>query len=215
MRATAGDVLTQVQRLLGEPAGAYYDMRYRLQRVNQAQLEMVQDSLGQEREIEVPLVGEEEVVLPDDFLTFGRNQPYFLSPSGHATALRSVDPEFVQGREFGWEGGPTYLVVDGTRRLRIVPAPSSGTLVVSYVSAPEPLWGEDDEIFSGDPRLARYSTALAYKVAAGEMQAIAPQQAQNYLGLYEREMRHLREATRKNTYRPQVARTIKFYGRRR
>lgn len=209
MEVTAGDVLVQVQRLLGEPAGSYYDMRFRLQQLNMAQVEMIQDAVGSISTIEIPVSGT-DVYLPDDYTTTAKQKPYFKSEQGHVYSLRVEDVTFMDTYMHDWQdergGFPRFVIVDGSRRVRVFPTPDSGVLVFPYTNAPEVLWGEDDLIFSGDPTLARYSTGLAYKVAAHEIMGVSPEQGQRFLNLYNQELRRMRESRRTSPSRQQRVR---------
>lgn len=220
MEITAGDVLVQVQRLLGEPAGSYYDLRFRLQQLNMAQVEMIQDAIGSISTIEIPVYGD-DIYLPEDYLTMAKQKPYYKSPQNHVYPLRVEDVSGMDRNYPGWQDAvghntsPHTLIVDGSRRVRLHPNPSSGVLVFPYTNAPEPMWGEDDVIFNGDPTLARFATGLAYKVAAQEIMGVRPEQGQHFLNLYNQELRRMRESRRTTPAREQRARGSFGYRRRR
>lgn len=217
MNVTAGDVLVHIQRLLGEPAGAYYDMAFRLQQLNMAQVTMVQDALGSSATISIP-VDHGEVYLPDDFTTFSNQRPYFKDTRGNVHRLRVEDPAYMDRNIRDWQeperGDPRFLVVDGSRKVRLYPSPDMGELVIPYTNAPDKMWGEDDLIFNGDPTLARYGSGLAYKVAAQEIMGVNPEMGQMYLAQYYRELGDMRESRRSSPQHKQKAVGPKFYGRR-
>lgn len=217
MQVTAGNVLSQVQKLIGEPAGGYYDMRHRLQQVSLAQREMVQDALGSVRSLEIEVAGE-DIYLPDDFSGVGKENPYFVSPQGTSSKLRVVNPSWMDAYVADWQdggrkGSPQYLITDGSRRVRLWPKGAAGTLVITYVDAPDDVRDEDDLIFDGDPMLARFSQGLAYKVAANELMGINPDLGGRYLSYYRQELGRMREVRRTSPGRYQKARPAIRRGR--
>lgn len=221
MEVTAGDVLVHIQRLLGEPAGAYYDMAFRLQQLNIAQVGMVQDALGSSTTVTVPVQGSDEIYLPDDFTTFASKRPYYKDSRGDVHRLRVESPSYADAYFDGWEdptntGTPRFLFVTGSRRVRLYPYPADahGELVIPYTNAPDRMWGEDDLIFDGDPTLARYGNGLAYKVAAQEIMGINPDLGAQYLAIYNQELRDMREARRSSPQHSQRVRGPRFYRRR-
>lgn len=210
MQITAGDVMNQVQRLVGEPAGGYYDMRFRLQQLNLAQREMVQDAFGSARTMEIEVAGE-DIYLPEDFSGVGKEAPFFRTKQGNTHRLRVVNPSWMDAYIADWQGdsrggNPRYLIVDGSRRVRLHPKSAVGSLVLSYIDAPEDLRDEEDLIFDGDPMLARFSAGLAYKVAASEVMGFSPDLGGRYLSYYRQELGRMREVRRMSTGRYQRVR---------
>ena len=212
---TVRDLLDHVQELVGEPVGGYYNISTRLRQLNQAQREMVQDTRALTTNISLTTVsGQETYYLPDDFLTYAKEQPYYTSPTGTSTKLDVVDVDWMDNIDKGWRrpvttfsGGPKYVIMTGPQEIELHPVPGEGgTLTIPYVMDPYEMSDLNDEVFNGYTNMNRYSVGLAYKVAAMYMMPRAPQLAQQYLGMYNRELRQMRHDVRSNPQHPQTLR---------
>lgn len=217
---TVEDVLNHVQELVGEPVGGYYNISTRLKQLNQAQREMVQDTRALTASISIEVDANQSVVyLPDDFLTYAKEQPYFTDSTTDTHKLQVVDVDYMDSVYPSWREGdalsaPTYLIMTGPQQVNLFPLPAiGGTLTVPYVADPDELNDVDDEVFNGVTNLNRYAFGLAYKVAAMYMLPRAPQLGQQYLAMYNRELRQMRQDVRTNPQHTQTLRP-KGYPRR-
>ena len=211
------DVLDQIQELVGEPAGAYYNISNRLNQLNQAQREMVEDSRAIHKEIEIPTeIGKRTYILPDNFLTYSKVSPFYKEASNNVYLLKVVDTGFMDIVLPGWQkdsplpptGKPQYIVMTGVQEFELHPASSDPTakIVINYVVDPPALTDLTDEIFAGHTSLNRFGYALALKVAAMYMMPRSPQLGQQYLGQYNAELRKMRALVRSNPQHPQTLR---------
>ncbi len=208
---TLKDILDHVQELVGEPIGGFFNISARLRLINQAQREMVLNTKALTFDAK-PLVtaGDPEVPLPMDFLTFGKEQPYFVeSLQGRTHKLEVVDPGLMDDQFPHWRDSslshtsiPRYLVHSSPVEVYLYPVPGvGGTLVIPYVVEPDELRELGDEVFNGVEMMSVYAPALAYKVAATHLTVRAPQLAQQYMSTYYREMRQLRHDIRVSSQR--------------
>lgn len=214
------DLLNHIQELVGEPVGGYYNISTRLKQLNQAQREMVQDTRALVNSINIAVdANQSTVYLPDDFLTYAKEQPYFTDSTADIHKLQVVDLDFMDETYPTWREGtsvstPMYLVMTGSQQVDLYPlSAEGGTLTVPYVVDPDELVDVDDEVFNGVTNLNRYAFGLAYKVAAMYMMPRAPQLGQQYLAMYNRELRQMRQDVRSNPQHTQTLRP-KGYPRR-
>lgn len=214
---TVKDLLDHVQELVGEPVGGYYNISSRLRQLNQAQREMVQDTRALTETVSLTVVAQQSTYyLPDDFLTYGKEQPYFTEGT-NTHKLQVVDVDWMDQLDRGWRdttvstsSTPQYMIMTGPQRFQLYPIPSTaGTLHIPYVVDPDELGDFSDEVFNGVTNMNRYSLGLAYKVAAMFMMPRAPQLGQQYLSMYNVELRKMRHDVRTN---PQHAQTLRPRG---
>jgi hypothetical protein len=214
---TANALLDRIQDLLGEPYGSFYNLSSRLTALNVAQREMVAESRALPGYAEFSLDPDQrEVELPEDFLTFSKEDPYVIRTDGTSMSLDVKDPKWVEARLPGWRtnpgrGTPTYAVKRG-RHLILSPVPDNYlTLSLPYIVAPLDMTGPEDLPFNGDADLNRFAIGLAYHVAHILMLPRAPAYAQQLQQLYVLEERKMRDHVRSN---PQHAQTIRPIGLR-
>ena len=201
------DILNHVQDLIGEPVGSFYNVSTRLTQINQAQRELVQDTRAIQDVAIIPaVVGQAEYDLPSDFLTYGREQPYYSNAISATQKLQVVDVGWLDETFPHWRDAtlsanatPKYLADIGQMKFVLHVTPGDlGTIYVPYVVAPTDVETLEDEVFNGIETVNRYSLALAYKVAAVYMMPRVPQLGQQYLSMYNRELRQMRHDLRVN-----------------
>jgi hypothetical protein len=220
------DILDHIQDLVGEPVGGFYNLTTRLKQLNQAQRELVQDTRALTQEIQLPTeLGLSRYYLPNDFLTFGKESPYFKD-AFTTQKLQVVDASWMDDMYPDWRddrittnGVPMYLVTTPAYEFTLFPTPNrQGDVVIPYVVDPHELQDMDDEVFNGNEVMNRYAPALAYKVAATYMMPRVPQLGQQYLAMYNRELREMRHNLRsspqhKSGLRPKgYKRRVHYYG---
>jgi len=220
------DILNHIQELVGEPVGGFYNISTRLKQLNQAQRELVQDTRALAQTITIPLeLGQSEYILPGDFLTFGKETPYFTDAIT-TQKLQVVDVSWMDEMYPHWRannvvtaGLPTHLVATQGYQFTLYPEPNRpGSVVVPYIIDPDNLQEMDDDLFNGNDLMNRYAPALAYKVAATYMMPRVPQLGQQYLAMYNRELREMRHNLRsspqhKSGVRPKgYKRRASYYG---
>jgi len=220
---TVKDLLDYVQDLIGEPVGGYYNISSRLRQMNHAQREMVQDTRALTYTATLTVTaGTQTYQLPDDFLTYAKEQPYFVTSTNQAVKLDVVDVDWMDNLDPGWRtttpvtysGSPRYLIMTGPQEVQMYPTPGEiGTLKVPYVLDPDDLDDFTDQVFNGVTNMNRYSVGLAYKVASMYLMPRVPQLGQQYLSMYQKELRQMRHDTRVNPQHPTTLRP-KGYGRR-
>lgn len=205
---TVEDLLDQIQQLIGEEPGDYYNISQRLLQLSQAQQELVDETsaLLENAELEVQ-AGEATVALPEDFQRLGDRRPVFVVGS-HSYPLTVVPPRYMDDTSPAWRrqaytGTPQYLVQEGTE-LVLYPTPrQSGTLDLNYIPIPQELTEMDQLPFNGRADLNRYAPALAYKVAFLVALPRAPQLAAMYEDMYIREEKKMRHFVRSNAQKTQ------------
>lgn len=205
---TVEDLLDQIQQLIGEEPGDYYNISQRLLQLSQAQQELVDETSALLTDAELSVTASNPIVeLPEDFQRLGDRQPVFTS-GGIDYPLKVVAPRWLDEVSPAWRrstitGTPEYLVQEGTT-LRLYPTPrQSGTLDLNYIPIPQELTEMDQLPFNGRRDLNRYAPALAYKVAFLITMPRAPQLGQLYENMYIREERKLRHFVRSNAQKTQ------------
>lgn len=200
IRWTVDALLARVQEYLGEDVGDFYNYQTRLTLLNQAQLDMVRETLGLTKVVSLdydPAVG---VDFPDDFLTFSKITPQFVATDGTVTDLEVVSGYRLQELHPTWRTdstGTPESILDDTLDLYPTP-PLAGTLRLPYVYAPAQLVDDDDEPYDGVARLAVFGEALAMFVANRVLLPSNPQLATVYNNMYNEEQKKMREAVRDN-----------------
>jgi hypothetical protein len=198
------DILDHIQDLVGEPVGSFYNISTRLKQLNQAQRELVQDTRALSRDAQIILQqGVSEYWLPEDFLTFGKEAPYFVDPL-LSQKLEVTDANWMDETHPNWRDPnlasnslPMYLVATQGQQFTVYPTPNRpGVIVLPYVIDPDELEDLDDEVFNGHVMMNRYAPALAYKIASIYMMPRVPQLGQQYLAMYNRELREMRHNLR-------------------
>jgi hypothetical protein len=183
---------------------------------------MVQDTRALTRTEAIPIVaGQTHYFLPDDFLTYAKEQPYYEDVQGVTYKLRVMDVDWMDSTEPSWRGGstasllgtPRYLVMVGPQEFVLYPTATLGTLKVPYVVDPDELNDLNDEVFNGVTNMNRYSMGLAYKVAAMYLMPRIPQLAQQYLSMYNVELRKMRHDVRVNPQHSQSLRPVGYQRR--
>lgn len=219
---TVKDLLDHVQELIGEPVGGYYNISTRLRQLNQAQREMVQDTRALTGKAEITTaVDQTTYYLPDDFLSYAKEQPYYEDTLNTTTKLKVVDTDWMDDIDPSWRddraaasGTPQYMVMTAAQEFVLYPVPNEvGTVHVPYVLDPDELADFNDEVFNGVTNMNRYAVGLAYKVAAMFIMPRVPQLGQQYLGMYQKELRQMRHDVRSNPQHQQSLRP-KGYTRR-
>jgi len=219
---TTEDLLNHVQELIGEPVGGYYNISTRLRQLNQAQREMVQDTRALTADVSIPtVVNQRTYYLPDDFLTYAKEQPYYVDTNNNSHKLQVVDVDWMDSIDPGWRddrqanyGKAQFMVMTGAQEFVLYPAVNEvGTITIPYVVDPDELEDFSDEVFNGVTNMNRYSVGLAYKVAAMYLMPRVPQLAQQYLSMYNVELRKMRHDIRSNPQHQQTLRP-KGYTRR-
>jgi hypothetical protein len=219
------DVLEHIQELVGEPAGSYYNLSSRLRQLSQAQLEMVEEARAMETKVHIPTeMGQQTYYLPEDFLTYSKEMPYYVDAAKNTYQLRVVDSNWMDTAFPGWQSEgqfvarskPQYIIMRTSQKVDLWPVPGEpvGEMVVPYVQAPAALTDLDDEVFQGFTNLNRFAIGLAYKVAAQFMMPRAPELGRQYMTDYNREVRKMRSATRSNPQHGQVVRPTTYSRRR-
>ena len=209
---TLNTILSHVQDLVGEPQDSFYSLSLRKNYVNRAQDEMIRETLALTNEAEISVAIEQhEIDLPEDFLTFSKEQPYW-EDSLNELALDLKAPGLVEVRYPTWRnpdktsGTPEYLV-QRNGKLILVPTPrDAGTVKLPYVVAPTPLEDPEDEPFNGSRGANVFAVGIAYRVAHIIMLPRAPQYAKELEQLYVREERKMRTWARSS---PQHAQSIR------
>ena len=216
------DILDHVQDLIGEPVGSFYNLSTRLKQLNQAQRELVQETRALTSTATVATVASQAAYnLPDDFLTYGKEQPYYTDSTTTAHKLQVVDVSWMDQELVSWRdttvaasSTPRYLIDTGSMAFELYPVPSSvGSLTIPYIVDPDELSAMDDVVFNGVENMNRYALALAYKVAAVHMLPRAPQLGQQYLGMYNRELRQMRHDLRVNPQKHPTLRPTSYIRR--
>ena len=210
MTYTVEDLLAQVQELIGEGPGDFYNLSSRLRDLNIAQEEMVQRSRALPTETEISVVaGTQTYALPDNFLMFGRFEPQFVETSGNNRYSLEVIGERVAEEMFpnwrdtttNYRGTPQYIV-EVQEEIYLFPTPNAaGTLTLPYIERPTDLAEMTDEAFSGIERLQRFAPGLAYYVANKIMLPRNPQTAMVYHSMYTEEVRKMTASLRNNPQR--------------
>ena len=211
---TVQEILDQIQELVGEPVGGYYNITTRLKLMNQAQREMVREARSLRDVVEIPIVANTTAYTFDaDFLTYSKEQPYIKESTGNTRKLTVVDVDFMDRTIPGWRnsnnatGTPTHVIMIDNQSIELFPMPlTSSTLVVPYVPAPAELSDLDDTLFDGVPQLSEFALAVAYKVAGMYMLPRAPQLADQYLSSYGRLISEMRSAVNTNPQHHQYIR---------
>lgn len=211
MLLTVETLLDQVQQLIGEPVGGYYNISQRLAQLSQAQMELVDETSAIQENVELEVTANvAEVELPVDFQRLGDRLPLYIPDSGnYGYPVEVVPPRKLDYELPGWRRGnsvgtPRYAVQEGTS-LILYPVPrDSGKLDLNYVAIPEPLVSLDQVPFNGRRDLNRFAMALAYKVAFLVVIARAPELGSYYKRLYDEEERKLRHYVRSNGQKAQV-----------
>lgn len=216
------DILDHIQDLIGEPVGSFYNLSTRLRQLNQAQRELVQDTRALTATATIPtVVGQAAYSLPSDFLTYGKEQPYYSDSTTSAHKLQVVDVSWMDQEMPYWRSStlspastPRYIVDMGQMTYELYPVPGqAGDVVIPYVVEPDELSALEDEVFNGYENMNRYALALAYKVAAVHMLPRAPQLGQQYLGMYNRELRQMRHDLRVNPQKQAALRPFNYVRR--
>jgi len=218
---TVKDIMDHIQDLIGEPVGSFYNLNTRMKQLNQAQRELVLDTRALTGSASVAtVVDQAKYSLPDDFLTYGKEQPYYTDSTTNAQKLQVVDVGWMDDELSSWRSTtiasstPKYLIDVGGMEFELYPIPKAvGTVTVPYIVAPTDLDELTDSVFNGIENLNKYALALAYKVAAVHMLPRAPQLGQYYQSLYQKELRQMRHDIRVNPQRQARLRPVSYIRR--
>ena len=205
-------LLDHVQELLGEPVGNFYNISTRLDQLNQAQRELSHETRAISGSASIAIVsGTRDYAAPADFLAFDRESPVFVDLAGNRTTIHVVDTSDLDIQHPGWQDIAGHIGTPGKMFLRngtltLYPTPNTaGTLTLPYLVEPTELTDMDDVPFNGLQRFNRFAPALAYKVAFVNVIARAPQHADTFSGLYEKQERLMRHFARSNSqYQPGI-----------
>lgn len=225
MNWKVSDLMEHISELVGEPAGSYYNLSSRLRQVNLAQREMIEEARALTAEARIGTdIGQTLYYLPDDFLTYSKERPYYTDASRNTYQLRVVDVNFMDTTFPGWQdegtlisrGKPQYLIMRTGQQFELFPVPNDpiGEVVIPYVQDPPEVSDLEDNIFDGYTHLNRFAPGIAFKVAATFMMPRAPEVAQRYMTEYNRHVRQMRSATRTNPQHAQVVRPTTYARRR-
>jgi hypothetical protein len=221
MNWTADSLLAHVQDLLGEGVGDFYNISTRLNLMNHAQDEMLEETRALTSTTTLTTVsGTQTVALPSDFLTFSTEQPVYITAGGDYYPLTVQDvgdidrmfPNWQDSTEYPASSGPpTDIWVTNHETLNMLPLPDGGDVNLRYVPSATLMTDYSDVPFNGNTRLNRFAVGLAYKVANTIMLPRNPELASVYQRMYIAELRKLRHHARSN---PQRGMTIKPQSRR-
>jgi hypothetical protein len=211
MTYTVEDLLNQVQELIGEGPGDFYNIGSRLRDLNTAQEEMVAQSRALPAETTISIVaGTQAYDLPVDFLMFGRLEPQFVETANsnlrytlEVIGERTAEELFPNWRDTTttYRGTPEYLV-EIKEQVYVFPVPNrAGTLTLPYIERPTDLAELDDVAFGGIEKLQRFAPGLAYYVANKIMLPRSPQYAMVLNEIYEGQLRKMTHSLRDNPQR--------------
>lgn len=211
MNWDAQTLLDYTQDLIGEGVGDFYNISTRLNMMNQAQEEMVEETRALTATTSLTTTsGTRTVALPDDFLTFSTEQPVYIDSSGTYYPLNLRDVSDIDRKYPNWQdnteypatsGPPTDVWLTNHETLNMMPLPDGGTVNLTYVVEPTRLTGYTSTPFNGNERLNRFAIGLAQKVASTIMLPRNPQLAAIYQDMYIRELRKMRHHVRANPQR--------------
>lgn len=222
-------LLAHVQRLVGEPEGAFYNIQSRLDDFNRTQEEIVVETRAITKYATLTTTDDNrEVDLPTDFLMFAQtglryhdgSENYYPVEVVSAADIDDLYPQWKFSDQYGtgsYGAGsygdlnynqeiPEHAWVTNQDTLNLLPLPGGGDIEFEYVAAPTQLTDLDDEPFNGITALNRFSVALAFKAANIEMLPINPQYATVLNNMYIQEVKKLRDVLRRN---PQTDNRIK------
>lgn len=204
---TVEQILDQIQEAIGEPPGSFYNISTRLQLLNQAQREMIQEARADVDTHEFSIVvNTSEYTLPSDFLTYGKEQPWFEDNNGSTHKLTVVDVGWMDMVFPGWrnttnpsKGTPDYIVMIGENKIHLYPTPNkTGDVHIPYIPDPDELEEFEDTIFNDRQDLNRFAMGLVYKIASSYLLPRAPQLGQLYEERYRDELHRMRRHIRTN-----------------
>lgn len=202
---SAHDLLDQVQELIGEMPGDFYNISSRLKLLNLAQNEMVRKTLALDTEATVALDADGVLIMPEDFLTFAKPAPQYVDPGGRYYPLKVLSKRQLDEYDPAWRSARTTpdvpkVLIEDESEFRVHPAPSAmGDVLLPYVPRPEPLTDSAESYpFNGVAKLQEFGIALAYYAANIVMLPRAPQVAGMYYNIYEQQLRDMRFAARNN-----------------
>lgn len=207
---TTQEALDDIQILLGQPTGGFYNITDRIRLLNQAQNDFVRRTESLRSATSQALTeGVYSYSLPNDFLVLHRQPPYLISSTESFYLKWTVSAEFDDTLGEGWEyavlnetGTPEYCwLLDDI--IRIYPAPSAAiaadyTLQILYSKRPTAIQNNDTiGFFNNDRALSESTFALPYYAANKLLLASNPQQASFYWNIYLDEVRRVRGEQRR------------------
>lgn len=156
--------------LLADSSTNFYTKEERLQALNSAcsYINSELRVLKQVVEITVTPLDGGRVPIPMDFVSINYGTQW-KNQKGSTTPLRQTSPQRLQaGLGSTWDtdvGEPSQYVMEGSN-IYLTPQPKeAGTVVLSYIAAPNKLIEDVDIPFYGDPRVQSYHDMIAFYAA--------------------------------------------------